>query len=72
MDVVFCRNVLLYFDPPTKAHILDRLADTLAPDGYLVVGTAELPHEVTDTFEPLPGSRGLYIKPETAYRYATL
>jgi chemotaxis protein methyltransferase CheR len=72
MDVVFCRNVLLYFEPQTKAQILDRLADTLAPDGYLVVGTAEQPHEVTDAFEPLPGSRGLYIKPETEYRYAAI
>lgn len=71
-DIIFCRNVLLYFEPQTKTRILDRLADTLAPDGYLVVGTAEMPHEVSGAFEPLPDSRGLYIKPETEFRYAVL
>jgi chemotaxis protein methyltransferase CheR len=70
MDIVFCRNVLLYFEPQTKARILDRLADILAPDGYLVVGTAEMPHEASGAFEPLPDNRGLYIKPAAEYRYA--
>lgn len=72
MDIVFCRNVLLYFEPQTKTRILDRLADTLTPDGYLVVGTAEMPHEVSGAFELLPDNRGLYIKPDTEYRYAVL
>jgi chemotaxis protein methyltransferase CheR len=72
IDVIFCRNVLLYFEPQTKTRILDRLAETLAPDGYLVVGTAEIPHEVSNAFELLPDSRGLYVKPETQYRYAVL
>jgi chemotaxis protein methyltransferase CheR len=72
MDAVFCRNVLLYFEPRTKTRILERLADTLAPDGYLVVGTAESPHELTGAFEHLPESRGLYIKPEIQDRYAML
>jgi chemotaxis protein methyltransferase CheR len=72
MDIIFCRNVLLYFEPQTKTRVLDRLADTLAPDGYLVVGTAEMPHEASSAFEPLPENRGLYIKPEAEYRYAVL
>lgn len=72
IDVIFCRNVLLYFEPQTKTRIMDRLAETLAPDGYLVVGTAEIPHDVSSAFELLPDSRGLYIKPETQYRYAVL
>jgi len=72
MDVIFCRNVLLYFEQQTKTRILERLADTLAPDGYLVVGTAEMPHQVTTAFEHLPDTRGLYIKPEEAYSYAAL
>ncbi len=70
MDVVFCRNVLLYFEPRTKTRILARLADIMAPDGYLVVGTAEMPHEVSNAFECLPGGRGLYIKPEAEGSYA--
>jgi chemotaxis protein methyltransferase CheR len=72
IDVIFCRNVLLYFEPQTKTRILDRLAETLCPDGYLVVGTAEIPHEVSSAFELLPDSRGLYIKPDTQYRYAVV
>lgn len=72
MDVIFCRNVLLYFEPQTKARILDRLSDTLAPDGYLIVGTAEMPHQVTNAFEHVPDTRGLYIKPEESYSYAVL
>jgi chemotaxis protein methyltransferase CheR len=72
MDIIFCRNVLLYFEPQTKMRILDRLADALSPDGYLVVGTAEMPHEVSGAFELLSDSRGLYIKPDAEYRYAAL
>jgi chemotaxis protein methyltransferase CheR len=72
VDVIFCRNVLLYFDQRTKAQVLARLADVLAPDGYLIVGTAEMSHEVTTAFERLPDSRGLYIKPEAADLYAVL
>lgn len=72
MDVIFCRNVLLYFEPQTKVRILDRLADTLAPDGYLVVGTAEMPHQVTNAFDLVSDTRGLYTKPEESYSYAAL
>ncbi len=42
-DVVFCRNVLIYFDPPTAAAVLYRLADALRPGGALVLGPVELP-----------------------------
>lgn len=62
-DTIFCRNVLIYFDQPTKARVLNRLAASLCPGGYLVVGTAEMPHEVTTAFEPLSDARGFYWKP---------
>lgn len=40
-DVIFCRNVLIYFDPPTKLNIMRRLRSTLADDGFLVLGASE-------------------------------
>jgi len=42
-DVVLCRNVLIYFDPPTAAAVLYRLVDALQPGGTLVLGPVELP-----------------------------
>jgi chemotaxis protein methyltransferase CheR len=40
-DLVFCRNVLIYFRPEVRRAVVDRLVDHLAPDGYLVLGQAE-------------------------------
>jgi chemotaxis protein methyltransferase CheR len=59
-DVVFCRNVLIYFDQQTKIDVLDRLAKSLQPDGYLLLGAAETVVGLTDTFRPVPEQRGLY------------
>jgi chemotaxis protein methyltransferase CheR len=60
-DIVFCRNVLIYFDQPTKADVLIRLARSLAPDGYLVLGASETVVGLTDAFQPDAERRGLYL-----------
>jgi chemotaxis protein methyltransferase CheR len=60
-DVVFCRNVLIYFDQPTKSGVLNRIAKQMPPDGYLVLGAAETVIGLTDAFKPLPERRGLYV-----------
>ncbi|MEP1934177.1 MAG: protein-glutamate O-methyltransferase CheR [Roseibium sp.] len=61
-DIVFCRNVLIYFDQPTKTEILGRIAKSLPDDGYLVLGAAETVVGLTDAFKPVPGKRGLFQK----------
>lgn len=59
-DVIFCRNVLIYFDQATKARILGSLAGRLPTDGTLYLGGSETVIGITDRFEPVPGERGLY------------
>jgi chemotaxis protein methyltransferase CheR len=51
MDVVFLRNVLIYFDVPTKKRILDRLARAIRPGGYLFLGTVESTHNLSTEFQ---------------------
>lgn len=69
-DVVFCRNVLIYFDQPTKIGVLERLARITEPDGYLVLGAAETVVGLTECFKPLADRRGLYVPNATAARAA--
>jgi len=58
-DVVFCRNVLIYFDQPTKVDVLDRIARITERDGYLVLGAAETVVGLTDSFKPVADRRSL-------------
>ena len=45
-DVIFCRNVMIYFDMPTKAALIERLYDATVPGGYLIISLSEnLPPE---------------------------
>ena len=59
-DVIFCRNVLIYFDQDTKINIFGRLAKSMEADGFLVLGAAETVVGLTDVFKPFPDKRGLY------------
>ena len=59
-DVVFCRNVLIYFDQDTKAGIFERLSRLVEPDGFMVLGAAESVVGISDAFKPYPDRRGLY------------
>jgi chemotaxis protein methyltransferase CheR len=60
-DIVFCRNVLIYFDRPTRGKIFDKIADRLAPDGFLLLGGAESTFGVTDRFTSHPKERMLHL-----------
>jgi chemotaxis protein methyltransferase CheR len=64
-DVIFCRNVLIYFDQDTKIGIFERLARVVEPDGFMVLGAAESVVGISDAFKAHPDRRGLY-QPNTA------
>lgn len=60
-DVIFCRNVLIYFNEETKGEVLKNMAQRLEPDGFLILGGAETVMGITDEFVPLPDRRGVYV-----------
>jgi chemotaxis protein methyltransferase CheR len=61
-DVIFCRNVLIYFDAQTKKQVLERMSSQVEGPGYLLLGAAETVLGVTDTFKPIANQRGLYVQ----------
>jgi len=66
-DVIFCRNVLIYFDQPTKKDVMERADKQLADDGFFFLGGAETVLGITDAFKAVAGVRGLYAKPESLH-----
>jgi chemotaxis protein methyltransferase CheR len=50
-DIIFCRNVVIYFDKPTQRNLFDRYAEMLKPDGWLFIGHSESLLNVTDRFD---------------------
>lgn len=61
-DVIFCRNVLIYFDAESKKKVLARLSQQTAPDGYLVMGAAETVVGLSSEYAPVENRRGLYAR----------
>ena len=61
-DIVYCRNVLIYFDAETKGRVLEGISKLMPEDGMLFLGGAETVLGVTDKFKPVPGQRGVYAR----------
>jgi chemotaxis protein methyltransferase CheR len=55
-DAIFCRNVMIYFDQPTRERLASRLAELLAPGGYLCIGHSESLHNVAAPLQPVGGT----------------
>ena len=58
MDIIFCRNVLIYFDEKMKKKVIENLYECLKPKGFLTIGHAESLHNISRAFKPLvfPGT----------------
>lgn len=69
-DIIFCRNVLIYFDVPTKARVMTALAQRLTPDGVFFLGAAETVIGITTSIVPDKEHRGLYRECRSRYAQA--
>ena len=65
-DVIFCRNVLIYFELATKRDILDRMSRQMSESGVLFLGGAETVIGVSEKFVPNPGHAGIFVPAQTA------
>jgi chemotaxis protein methyltransferase CheR len=63
-DIIFCRNVLIYFDQETKKEVLENMHKIANPNSFLVLGGAETVMGITESFKPVAGQRGLYVPGE--------
>ena len=59
IDIVFCRNCLIYFDDKAKAQIVSDLRDALRPKGYLMIGFSETLHDTTGHFKTIHAGRSV-------------
>lgn len=61
-DIIFCRNVLIYFSPERKSDILNRMAKSLNPRGYLFLGASETITGYSDAFEMVRSPQGVFYR----------
>lgn len=60
-DIIFCRNVLIYFDEATKSKVLDTMAGMLNPGGFLLLGSSETTIGLTSRYKVMEGEHGLHM-----------
>lgn len=61
-DIVFCRNVLIYFDVPTKARVLASIRNQMRADAMLMLGGAETVMGISDAFKPAGNIKGTFVR----------
>ena len=61
-DIIFCRNVAIYFSQPDKVKLYEKLGSALAPDGYLLIGAQESLTGITSLFEPQRYLRSIFYQ----------
>lgn len=61
-DIIFCRNVAIYFTPQDRINLFNRLADVLEPDGYLIIGSTEFLSGVSERFVANRHLRSVYYE----------
>jgi len=66
-DIIFCRNVLIYFDVPTKAKVIAAIKTVIKSDGVLLLGGAETVIGVSDDFKPVPDVKGIYVRNDSTF-----
>ncbi len=71
LDVVFCRNVLMYFDAKTKVSVLDKIAEILLPEGALLLGHTESVRGLSDVFVAIDDAPMLFVKGKAAAQRLT-
>ncbi|MEI8373562.1 MAG: protein-glutamate O-methyltransferase CheR [Planctomycetota bacterium] len=67
-DIIFCRNVAIYFDVPRRRDLFLRLSERLTPDGYLLVGSSESLLDLGPRFAPQSHCRATYYQPNRPLR----
>lgn len=61
-DIVFCRNVAIYFQPEDRIKLFNKLADIIEPGGYLIIGSSESITGINSRFQPLSHSNMIYYR----------
>jgi chemotaxis protein methyltransferase CheR len=71
-DIIFCRNVLIYFDVPTKKDVIDRMARLLTSGGSMFLGGTESTLGITDSVVRLPNHpSGMFCRPSEVSMHST-
>lgn len=70
-DIIFCRNVLVYFNQKTKKNVIENMLKHLVPDGFMVLGDTESPSGITENIKSVPDHANIYVHADGPHDTAT-